>query len=88
MFRFGDAMSIFARSTCAPSGNSAPRIRVNRSRFSATRPVAVRTVAARLGQRAAVGADLLGAQAVDIGLAFADQLDGELDTAARSSPDA
>ena len=51
---FGDAMSIFARSTCAPSGNSPARIRANRSRFSSTGAVAVRAVRARLGQRAAV----------------------------------
>ena len=36
MFMFGDAMSIFARSTCAPSGNSPARMRANRSRFSST----------------------------------------------------
>ena len=54
MLMFGDAMSIFARSTCAPSGNSPARIRRNRSRFSSTRPIAVRAVPARLGQRAAV----------------------------------
>ena len=36
MLRFGDAMSILARSTCAPSGNSPARIRANRSRFSST----------------------------------------------------
>ena len=33
------------------------------------RPIAVRAVAARLGQRAAIGADLVGVQAVDVGLA-------------------
>ena len=33
------------------------------------RPVAVRALAAGLGQRAAVLADLLGAEAVDVGLA-------------------
>jgi hypothetical protein len=33
---FGEAMSIFARSTCAPSGNSPARMRRKRSRFSAT----------------------------------------------------
>ena len=34
MLKFGDAMSIFARSTCAPSGNSPTVIRANRSRLS------------------------------------------------------
>ena len=36
MLRFGEAMSIFARSVRAPSGNSPARIRRNRSRFSST----------------------------------------------------
>ncbi len=36
MSMFGDSRSILARSTCAPSGNSPPRIRRNRSRFSVT----------------------------------------------------
>ncbi len=31
---FGDAMSIFARSTCAPSGKSPARIMWNSARFS------------------------------------------------------
>ena len=43
----------------------------SRSRFSSTDAVAVRAVAARLGQRAAVRADLLGGQVVDVGLALA-----------------
>ena len=36
IFKFGEAMSIFARKTRAPSGNSPARIRSNRSRFSST----------------------------------------------------
>jgi len=32
----GCAMSILARSTCAPSGNSPARIRRNKARFSST----------------------------------------------------
>ena len=36
MLMFGEAMSIFARSVRAPSGNSPFSIRSNRSRFSAT----------------------------------------------------
>ena len=74
----GDAMSIFARSTWAPSGNSPARIRRNRSRFSSTLRVAVRRVGARLGQRAAMGADLVGRVRVDVGQAAADQLLGVL----------
>ena len=40
--------------------------------------VAVGAFLARLGQRAAVLADLLGAQVVHVGFALLDQLDGEL----------
>ena len=36
MIMFGCARSIFARSTCAPSGNSPAFIRRSRSRFSST----------------------------------------------------
>ena len=42
------------------------------------RAVAIRAVAARLGQRAAILADLVGRQAVDVGLAVANQLLGVL----------
>ncbi len=72
---FGEAMSIFARSVRAPSGNSPFSIRSNRSRFSATRAVAVRAVLARLAQRAAVCADFVGREVADVGLAFLDELD-------------
>ena len=53
----GDAMSIFARSTCAPSGNSPARMRRNRSRFSvdAARPVAASRCPARSACRDARG---------------------------------
>ena len=78
MLMFGDAMSIFARSTCAPSGNSPARMRRNRSRLSSAgrsryglfRPGSVSVPA--------VLADLVGRQAVDVGLAVADQLLGVL----------
>ncbi len=36
MLMFGEAMSIFARSTRVPSGNSPARMRSNRSRLSST----------------------------------------------------
>jgi hypothetical protein len=42
------------------------------------RSIAVRAVPARLGQRAAIGANLVGAEAVDVRLAGLDQVDGEL----------
>ena len=69
-----DAMSIFARSTRAPLGNSPARIRANRSRFSSTAPVAERAVPAGLGQRAARQPDLLLRLVIDIGLARANQV--------------
>ena len=74
----GEAMSIFARSTRAPSGNSPARMRANRSRFSSTERSRHGLVAPGLGERAAVLADLLGRQVVDVGLAGLDQLDGPL----------
>ena len=77
-FRLGEAMSILARSTLAPSGNSPARIRRNRSRFSSDGPVPVGALLARLGQGAAVGADLLGGEVVHIGLSLPDQLLGPL----------
>ena len=76
MLMFGDAMSIFARSTCAPSANSPARMRAKRSRFSSTGRSRIRALAAGLGQRAAVLADLVGAEAVDVGLAGLDQVHG------------
>ncbi len=78
MFRFGDAMSIFARSTCAPSGNSPARIRANRSRLSSIGRSRYGLFRARLGQRAAVGANLVGGQAVHVRLVALNQLDREL----------
>ena len=71
-----DAMSILARSTRAPFGNSPARMRRNRSRFSSTRAVAERAVLAGLGQRAAGDAHLLLRLVVDIGVAGADQVLG------------
>ena len=76
MLMFGDAMSILARSTREPSANSPARMRRNRSRFSASAAIAVRAVRARLGQRAAVGADLVGRQIVDVRLAHLNELLG------------
>ena len=71
-------MSIFARSTCAPSGNSPARMRRNRSRFSSALRVRYGESHARLGQRAAMGADLVGRVRVDVGQPAADQVLGVL----------
>ena len=66
----GEAMSILARSTRAPSGNSPARMRAEevevlrdgRSRYG--------LFAAGLGERAAVLAHLVGRQVVHVGLAL------------------
>ena len=79
-------MSILARSTCAPSGNSPARMRRNRSRFSSMRAVAVGAVFPRLGEGAPVLPDLLGGQVADVGLARLDQVHGHSRTSARNSP--
>ena len=78
MFRFGDAMSIFARSVREPSGNSPFFMRSNRSRFSSTERFAIRALLARLGQRAAILANLIRGEIADVSLARLDQLDGPL----------
>ena len=85
-FMLGAAMSIFARSVRAPSGNSPARIRVKRSRFSLDRAAAVRAVASRLVPPAAIPAHLVALQVVDVGQPLPDQRDGALVRAARSSP--
>jgi hypothetical protein len=77
MLMLGDAMSIFARSTWAPSGNSPARMRRKRSRFSSTDRRMGR-VGARRGQRAAVLAHCVGRQRVHIGKPSRDQPLGEL----------
>ena len=73
---FGEAMSIFARSTRAPFGNSPARIRANRSRFSSTARSRNGRVRARRGERAARLADLVGGLVVDEGQALLDEVDG------------
>ena len=64
-----------ARRTRAPSGNSPARMRANRSRFSSTGRSRHGRVAAGLGERAAVLADLVGRQVVDVRVAGADEVD-------------
>ncbi len=70
----GEAMSIFARNTRVPSGNSPLRMRSNRSRLSSSRPLAPGAVLTRLGEGAAVLANLVGREVVDVGLAGPDQV--------------
>ena len=69
-------MSILARSTRAPLGNSPARMRRNRSRFSSTGRSRNGRVLSGLGQRAAREPHLLLGLVVHIGLAGADQLFG------------
>ena len=71
-------MSILARSTCAPSGNSPARIRRSRSRFSSTERSRIRAGRAGHRDRAAALADLLLALRIDVRLARLDQRLGDL----------
>ena len=76
MLRLGEAMSIFARRVRAPSGNSPAFMRCEQIEVFLDRAVAVGAVLARLGQRAALLANLIGGQIADVGLAGLDQLHG------------
>ena len=78
MLMFGDAMSIFARSVRAPSGNSPLLHPLEQIEILGDGAIAIGAVLARLGQRAAVRAHLLGRQIADVGLAVLDQLDGPI----------
>ena len=71
----GDAMSILARRTRAPLGNSPARMRANRSRFSVDAALAPRRSRPGRGQRAARLADLVGRLVVDVRQAASDEVD-------------
>ena len=78
MLKFGDAMSIFARSVRAPSGNSPAFMRANRSRFSSTLRLRY-----GLSLPGSVGvprivAHLVGRQVAHVRLALLDEDDGPL----------
>ena len=70
---FGEAMSIFARSVRAPSGNSPAFMRANRSRFSSTVRLRNGLILARPVRRAAIVVRVLRRQIADKGLALFDQ---------------
>ncbi len=72
--RLGEAMSILARRTRVPSGNSPFLMRSKRSRFSVDAAVAVGAVFAGLGEGAAILANLLGGEVIDVCLAGLDKL--------------
>ena len=74
MLRFGEAMSILARSVREPSGNSPCPHALEQIEILFHRAIAVRAFLARLGQRAAILAYLLRAQVIDVRLARLDEL--------------
>ena len=61
MFRFGDAMSILARSTRDPSGNSPLAHALKQVEVLLHAAIAMRTFFAGLGQRAAILANFFRA---------------------------
>ena len=75
MLMFGEAMSIFARSTREPSGNSPFFMRRKRSQILLGRTVAIGGIFAWLGQRAAVFADFLLGEVVHIRQPAADEVE-------------
>ena len=85
MIMFGCAMSIFARSTCAPSGNSPAFMRRSRSRFSSTRRSRYGLAVPGVGHRAAALANLLLVLRIDVRLARSRPAARRSRTAARSS---
>ncbi len=75
--KLGEAMSILARSVRLPSGNSPAASARNKIEILGdASAIAVGAVLARLGQRAAILAHLVGRKIADIGLAGFDQLHG------------
>ena len=83
---FGDAMSIFARAARARRRGTRRRACAEQVEVLLDGPIAIRAVAARLGQRAAILADLVGREAVDVGLAALRISSRRTRRAARSSP--
>ena len=75
MFKFGDAMSIFARSVREPVGKFALPHPLEQIEILRHRPIAKRAVLPGRRQRAAIFANLIGVQIADIRLARLDQLD-------------
>ena len=63
---FGEAISILARSTWAPSANLPERIPTNKSKVLFHGAIPVGTLYARFGESTTIVADLIGAQTADI----------------------
>ena len=78
MFRLGEAMSIFARKVRDAVGELAGPHPLEQVKVLVDRAIAVGAVRARLGERAAGFADLVGREVADVGLAGLDQLHGPL----------
>ncbi len=85
MLRLGEAMSILARRTRLPSGNSPVFMRMKEVEIFFDGAVAIGAVLAGLGEGAAMLADLVGGEVVDVSLAGFDELEGPLVELAGSS---
>jgi hypothetical protein len=70
MSMLGCAMSIFPRSTCAPSGNSPAFMRLNKSRFSSTERSRYGAVGPWYRDRAAILLDLVVGLRIDVRTPF------------------
>ena len=75
MLRLGEAMSILARSTRLPSGNSPCLHAREEVEIFFDGAVAIGAVLAGFGEGAAVLADFVGGEVVDVGLAGLDELE-------------
>ena len=78
MLRLGEAMSILARRTRAAVGELAGFHALKEVEIFFDGPVAIRAVLAGLGEGAAMLADLVGGEVVDVGFAVLDELEGPL----------
>ncbi len=85
MLRLGEAMSILARRTRLPSGNSPCLHALEEVEIFLDGAVAVGAVLAGFGEGAAVLANLVGGEVIDVGLAGLDELAAPTRRAGRSS---
>ena len=86
MLRLGEAMSILARRTRGAVGELARLHAREEVEVFFDRAIAIRAVLAGLGQSAAILADLVGGEVVDVRLAGLDQLGAPIRRAGRNSP--
>ena len=83
---FGDAMSIFARSTHVAFVEVAALHRFEQPQILLDRAIAIRAVLAGLRQRAAVLADVVGVLMIDVREPALDELDGAVVDLRGNSP--